>query len=358
MIKEETFNSERIRDFRKQKDFRKIDVIILEKMIYAFYLLEALKLEGLDFVFKGGTCLALLFSQPKRFSIDIDILTQHSKEEIEQVLEKICKNYKFKSFTLDKKRSYQEKGIPKAHYFLNFNSAIENRESGIMLDLLFEENFYPKTIEVPIKSDFLIQDESPVNIIIPTINSITGDKITVFAPNTVGYLYNKGLELQILKQLFDLGYLFDEITDFSEFYNSFNNKFESLNKYFGSVWTKDQILDDILNTSLLLSRERRTLIDNDLSNYNELFRGIRQMGNFLIKRPFNLDVAIESAAKTALMVATLKTQNYNQIEKFDREKGISGYLIEDNNYSFLNRFRKTPSLALFYFNQMVKVLNG
>jgi hypothetical protein len=358
MIKEETFNAERIREFRKQREFSKIDVLILEKMIYALYLLELLKNEKIDFIFKGGSSLVLLFQQPKRFSIDVDILTKHSRAEIEKVLETICKNSRFTRYDLDKDRSYQKEGVPKAHYYLFFKSLIENKESQIMLDLLYDEYFYPKTIELPLKSDFLVLDAPFTKVVVPTINSISGDKITVFAPNTVGYLYKSGLEQQLIKQLFDLGFLFDQIDDFEEFGNSFDKKYERLEKYFGSKWTKEQIIDDVLNTSLLLSKDKRTLSEIELANSNELFAGIGQISNFLIKRPFNPDAAIESAAKTSLMAAKLKTKNFELIEPFDKEKGISSYIINDEKYIFLNRYRRTPSLALFYFNQMVKVLNG
>lgn len=51
------------------------DPKILEKVIHAFTLLEQLRMAGLDLIFKGGTSLLLLSSFPRRFSIDIDIIT-------------------------------------------------------------------------------------------------------------------------------------------------------------------------------------------------------------------------------------------------------------------------------------------
>jgi hypothetical protein len=51
----------------KKKKYGK-DPTIIESMVYALYLLEQLKLTGLDFIFKGGTSLVLLMEQPKRFS--------------------------------------------------------------------------------------------------------------------------------------------------------------------------------------------------------------------------------------------------------------------------------------------------
>ena len=50
------------------------DPNLMESMIYALYLLEQLQLTGLDFIFKGGTSLILLMEEPKRFSVDIDII--------------------------------------------------------------------------------------------------------------------------------------------------------------------------------------------------------------------------------------------------------------------------------------------
>lgn len=50
----------------------------LEKCLHAFELLGRLQQEGLDFVFKGGTSLLLRLPDPKRLSIDIDIVSRES----------------------------------------------------------------------------------------------------------------------------------------------------------------------------------------------------------------------------------------------------------------------------------------
>ncbi len=58
-------------------------------MIRALGLLEQLVINKLDFVFKGGTSLILLIDDPQRFSIDIDINTKVSKEDLLRVLESV-----------------------------------------------------------------------------------------------------------------------------------------------------------------------------------------------------------------------------------------------------------------------------
>jgi hypothetical protein len=55
MINEKCFTIEWLESFKKMKEHKLIQMNILEKMIYAFHLLEQLKNNGLEFVFKGGT---------------------------------------------------------------------------------------------------------------------------------------------------------------------------------------------------------------------------------------------------------------------------------------------------------------
>lgn len=84
MIKDECFTEEWLEQFKRQKDHKRIDKIILEKMIYALHLLERLKANGLDFVFRGGTSLVLLFKEGNRFSIDIDIVCKTEKKTLKK----------------------------------------------------------------------------------------------------------------------------------------------------------------------------------------------------------------------------------------------------------------------------------
>ena len=81
MIDHTTFSSEWISSFPEADSLAKRQTI--EKCVHAFYLLERLAKKGFPFVFKGGTSLMLLLPEPKRFSVDIDIIMDFPKEENE-----------------------------------------------------------------------------------------------------------------------------------------------------------------------------------------------------------------------------------------------------------------------------------
>ena len=60
MIKPHCFRPEWIFGFKRQKEYKRINPGILEKMIHALALLQHLKKQGLNFVFKGGTSLIII----------------------------------------------------------------------------------------------------------------------------------------------------------------------------------------------------------------------------------------------------------------------------------------------------------
>jgi hypothetical protein len=63
MIHKECHSLEWINKVAKQ---HKADTILVEKVIRALTLLEGLKEANIDFIFKGGTALMLLFKDVKR----------------------------------------------------------------------------------------------------------------------------------------------------------------------------------------------------------------------------------------------------------------------------------------------------
>lgn len=262
MIKNKCFKKEWITEFRRQKELSRMDPTLLEKMIYALYLVQNLKIQGLDFIFKGGTSLILLLESANRFSIDVDIIvnksykSESSQKEIEEILQKIVENSSFTNWALDEKRSYQEE-IPKAHYKLEYQPQFD-RAGHILLDILFEKNYYPQIIEIPVATKWIESDET-IKVSVPDINSITGDKLTAFAPNTTGIKYNADKELEIIKQLFDISELFEKVDSMEVIAKSFTAFAKGEIGYRKLSIGSQEVLDDIIETAKLIALRDKTI---------------------------------------------------------------------------------------------------
>jgi predicted nucleotidyltransferase component of viral defense system len=233
--------------------YNKINPPLLEKMIRALGLVELLKYNSLDFVFKGGTSLILHFADPKRFSIDIDIITKETENKIETVLNTIISSgHPFIRLEKNERESNHTK-IPKAHYKLFYLSEIDQNEQYILLDIVFTDSKYPVLKQVEITTNWVKVTDENVKLDIPSVDSITGDKLTAFAPNTSGILYKKGKELEIIKQLFDLGNLFDFIENFNIVAESYKLIIEDEIIFRGNTFSIEQAIEDTYDTCLLIS---------------------------------------------------------------------------------------------------------
>jgi len=351
MINKETFDKKWLEKFKSDKQYS-INPPILEKMVYALYLVEQLQIEGLDFIFKGGTSLILHFDDFNRYSIDIDIITLESKDKIGFVLEKICQKEIFTTFSTQNRKSKFEK-IPKEHYKIQFNSNFSNLSSFILLDVLFKENSYPAVIQLPIKSKWLDVSEPFYPINVPSIDSIIGDKLTAFAPNTTGIRYGSGKELEIVKQLHDLGYLFDFIKNWQVVKESFMETVANEIEYRNLDGNFEIVLNDIIKTSLLIAKRENNKIEPDISNFNEIKRGLQSFRSYTIRNVFRIEDAILASAKCSVMASMILTNSTFNVHLSDKN---SIDVIENVEYNYLNKLLKTNKPAFQYFYESLKLL--
>lgn len=347
------------------------DPNLMESMIYALYLLEQLQLTGLNFIFKGGTSLILLMKEPKRFSVDIDIIISPKiiREELEKHLSKIVETSAFIRIELDEKRSYNG-DIPKAHYkfifisnFLNRNkggNVISNPEREILLDILFADNHYPTVIERALETEWLLQTDKPVIVKTPDINSITGDKLTAFAPNTTGVPYNMEKEKEIMKQLFDVGCLFHLLTDVEVFKKSFSEsaKGEIAYRPERKIESVEHVLRDIIDTALLIARKDILKTEDEKEKYSEISTGINQFRHFVFHDKFDILEAQVASSKAAYLAAIILTGHMGEIKQFSKDIDLTDYLIKNTDYNFLNKRLKyvAEGEALFYWFQTINLL--
>ena len=361
MINNESYNKEWIESFRKQKEFRAVNPPIFEKMIYAFSLLELLAKSGFNFIFKGGTSLLLMPIDSDRFSIDIDIITEKSREELELCIQNSITDSVFTSFVEDKRRR-DAGGIPKAHYIFNFNANYCN-EGTILLDVLFVANPYPNTTEVEIRCNWIITTEPFHNVTIPSVNAMLGDKLTAFAPNTTGIPYwlnnpqSPDKRMEIIKQMYDVSNLINHCDNILETKIAFKTianhqiEFQNLNI------TNHDVIDDIFNTALLLAKRDNNKTEPDKSYFNDLQSGIKMFESHLIKSKFKIEDAIVASAKAACFTQHIKQTDVTHFEKFEENSDVFKTDISNTDYNFLNRFKKTNKQAYFYWYKCLHLMN-
>lgn len=355
MIKPHCFEKAWIDAFKAQERYRRLNPPILEKMINALYLLQLLQKNDFNFIFKGGTSLVLILEKARRFSVDIDIITRHSQAEIEACLQKIVEMSSFTAWRLDARRSYQ-KGVPKAHYELDYPSNI-NKDSGyIQLDILFEDPHYPKVQEKKILTQW-IETEEIISVKVPTVESIVGDKLTAFAPETTGIPFGKDKEAEIIKQLFDIAHLFDEANNMEEVFESFHAFVRQEIGYRELAIGPDTVLWDIIETSRLLAVGTRLKTSDQLAKgkYELLFKGIKAFDGFLAEGHFRPDDAILAGAKASYLSARILAHRTEDLEKFAGQD-VSPLNIANTQWNGLNRIKRLPE-AFFYWYKTLEMLH-
>ena len=147
---------------------------VIEKVIYALYLLEELSLSEVNFVFKGGTSLMLKTQEFKRFSIDIDIVVE---EYNLNGLETFIKNNEFKRFTEIEKDPRNNSKIKKKHYKFYYETITKEKDPYVLLDIVFEEISYENVDDTPIQFFLLDSDENITTTITPIMDELLGGEL-------------------------------------------------------------------------------------------------------------------------------------------------------------------------------------
>ncbi|MCD6565119.1 MAG: nucleotidyl transferase AbiEii/AbiGii toxin family protein [Bacteroidales bacterium] len=353
MIDNKTLDIEWIKEVSVKN--RKVDKILVEKVIRALYLLEGLAKVDLEFVFKGGTALMLLMDSSKRLSIDIDIILYNETKDLEKLFKEIVSEQSFTKFELQE-RSTNSK-IKKAHYKFYYKPIhkTHSEEGYVLLDILFEKPNYQNIIELPINSKFLISNDEEVYVHVPSHEDILGDKLTAFAPNTTGIPYFKSehsMSMEIMKQLYDIASLVDVVDDIDIVYKTFEvfSKTELVYREKDDL-DFDDVIEDIIQTSLCIVS--RGVSGN--GDFGELQAGIQRVSRFIFSEPFHLDKAITMASKAAY-IANIIRYNKNKIEIFNNPLQMKEWNIVDPLWPRLNRLKKSNPEAFFYWYKIHKIV--
>ena len=310
MISKVSFTKEHI-DTIKEK-YPKLDIQLIERTIFAFGLLEALSKVNLPFVFKGGTSLMLLLKNPYRLSTDIDIIVKPDCD-VDSYLKEVAKIYPF--IKSEEQIRKGKNSIIKSHYKFFYESPSTQTEIPILLDILFEENNYERVLSKKIKSDFLISEGNDLEVSVPSIESILGDKLTAFAPNTTGIEYayiNKNGQtvektLEVIKQFLDCAQLIKEAQNFNEVLETYQRVVLSEIAYRGIIASYEDCLMDSFNAALSIFTRGAIFKDQ----YQHLLKGVRKIQNHI----FGFDINGETAYQYACLVMLMSARLIKQVDQ-------------------------------------------
>lgn len=306
------------------------DPSLLERVIYAFGLLEVLKKSGLPFCFKGGTSLMLLLKQPRRLSTDIDIIV-NPNINIDKYIKETGGIFPFVD-VMEQIRTGRN-NIQKRHFRFKYCSPRTGNTITILLDVLFEDIKYIATVNYPIKNDFLITEGDDLLVTMPNINCILGDKLTAFAPHTTGIPFNINKEMEIIKQLFDCGSLIDEMDDYNQCLKTYNEVVKCEMGYRGLNISKSDVLKDTIEGCLCIA-SRGQLKHEDYFYYKD---GISRIRSHIIGRKFNGEIAGAYAGKILYLVSNifLDNQKIEKIEDLDKFVNAGIEFEKPRSFSYL-----------------------
>ena len=256
------------------------DPVLIEKAIHAFALLGYLVQTKMDFIFKGGTSLLLHVPQIKRLSIDIDIIFDGELKALKEKLAQIAENAPFTRFKEDDRG---DRGLPnRKHFHFFYTSDRSKKEDSVLLDIVLEDLSHISFIESKSIHSNYFETNVELFVKVPTIEGLIGDKLTAFAPHTIGVPFatkkGKSMTMQVAKQLFDIGELFNIATNFTSIKTAFEETFKKENGYHSNKYTKEEVLQDTIDISLALCQIRLKGFKNseDTNNIEDGIRTIRK----------------------------------------------------------------------------------
>lgn len=286
--------------FERLRTMTKADPNIIERSVFALGLVEALSKTGCRFVFKGGSSLMLLLDSPKRLSTDVDILVDPDYP-IDFYIEKAAAIFPFKREEESIRKT--NKNIAKRHFAFYFDSVVRpGCEFRILLDVLFAENPYDELVSRGIECELLSCSGQNLVVWLPSANAILGDKLTAFAPHTIGIRYHNDdfsndKRLEVIKQAYDVSSLMDATNDFAAIRrNYFAVAKEEIN--FRSLGIgPDECLRDSLDTAMSLFTNGAILPED----FQQLSEGCRRIRQHLFQGPFGGMEIGKMAADIALL---------------------------------------------------------
>lgn len=357
MIKKECFTTEWIEQVSSELHYN--DKNLIEKVIRALSLLEMLVKAGCPLVFKGGTALMLILGKSAhRLSIDIDVICPPGTN-IENYLKSFA-DFGFIDLELVERKQRDDADIPKSHSKFFYQISYRNdtdAQSYILLDVLYEDIHYFHTQQIAIDCPFIRLEGEPLMVTVPSAGDILGDKLTAFAPNTTGIPYYKDgrtCSMEIAKQLYDVGRLFENVSNLRITTEAFR-KIAVVELSYRSLGTDiGQVFNDIRQTALCISTRGKA----GEGDFDLIQDGIIRVKSFMYKQRYLIDNAIIDAARAAYL-ATLIEKGISETEFYSNNPiDIKDLVIRPSLTNKLNKLKSNLPEAYYYWAKTSELLEA
>ncbi|MDR1299256.1 MAG: nucleotidyl transferase AbiEii/AbiGii toxin family protein [Oscillospiraceae bacterium] len=351
MITERTFTQDWLLAVNKSLGWNRAEAQLknLERAIAALYLLERLVTAKLEFIFKGGTSLLLLLRKIYRLSVDIDIIIEKPIADTDGLFARVCSESKL--FTRFERQERNGDAIFRTEHYKFFYKSFADtaEESYILLDVYKISNPYANTLELELVSNIVDSQGKNVTVRIPDADSILGDKLTAFAPDTIGISLSaepghRPKRVEVLKQLFDIGNLFNFAENVANIRKTYNAVASYEIEKFGLEITPDDALMDSERHTYIIGYGGKV----EKPVYDTISKGYKDFNKFVSDLSFDENQAILAAAKTAYLVRVLLSGG-KALEKYDGETDMGSWSISEPPYLDLNDYKYSNPEAFFYW---------
>lgn len=197
--------------------------------------------------------------------------------------------------------------IIKRHFKFYFKSIYGSNDEKdnpyILLDIVFDEMEYVGLAKHKINSHFVETDDPYLEVNIPGIDEMLGDKLTAFAPKTIGILYTRPNQIrskhvEIIKQLYDVAKLFDNMVDLNLVKETYikvaNVQIKNRNLCLNY---EDTLKDSIEACKLIITQNRK---ESDNENYAILKKGYEGFKHYTVN-DFRFQELIINAVKVYIL---------------------------------------------------------
>ena len=112
------------------------------------------------------------------------------------------------------------------------------------------------------------------------------------------------------------------------------------------------VLDDIFDTAITISTKGQL----GKGNINALMQGIGQLKQYIFSENYHIEKAVTHAARAAYTVSLIR-KGEKTIQRFTDPMQIKDWNITNQQYSKLNKLRKSNPEAFYYWYQALTLLN-